>query len=207
LKAKDDAAKGFPSGRTSRVGSRGGSSAADKRTTNVSWTQNVLGVPGSETTAAATKGTLPEIKQNMRRLGASAASDDDVKDLPDLTRLMGSPRQSPKKDSVLGSDGDDLDQYKINIKDGDKRGAKHRGLDFVKLNRRIVYPNAYKFAGLSNSIDETSQKRNLMGSPIQQMPLSVRDSNHKAAIFRSKILESANDINQQFLSPGQQDYH
>lgn len=95
LKAKDDAAKGLPNGQLSRVGSRGGSSAADKRTTNVSWTQNFLGVPGSETNVAATKGTLPEIKQNMRRLRASAESDDDVKDLPDLTRLLGSPKQSP----------------------------------------------------------------------------------------------------------------
>ena len=122
----------------------------------MSWTQNVLGVLGAETTAAASKGTLPEIKQNMRRLRASAESDYDVKDLPDLTRLMGSPKKSHKKDSVSGSNGENLGQYKIIIKDGDKMGDKHRGLDFVKLNRRIVYPNACKFAGLSNSIDDAS---------------------------------------------------
>ena len=40
------------------------------------------------------------------------------------------------------------------------------------------------------------------------MPLSVRDSVHKAAMFRNKILENAPDSDtQRFLSPGQQDTH
>lgn len=113
LKAKDDAAKEF----AFRQSIRSSSSAGYKQKTNFSENQNVLAIPQSETTATVTKGTLPEIKQNMRKLGESAASDSDVKDLPDLTRLIGSPKQSPTISSARNVDRVDLDQQNINIKD------------------------------------------------------------------------------------------
>lgn len=181
---KDDSAlRGSGSRGRSRGGSRAGSRAEEKRSTNVSIQKNgQIGVSDLDAAAAATKGTLPEIKQKMKRLGTMTASDDAVKDLPDLTKFI----ITPKKDSILGSDDENQSKIKIIAKDDNKRGIKHRGLDFVKLNRRIVYPNALKFATLSNSIDEIPHRSNLL-SPIA-MPLSVRDSVHKAAMFRNKIL-------------------
>jgi hypothetical protein len=50
--------------------------------------------------------------------------------------------------------------------------------------------------------DVTANKSQLL-SPIRTMPLSVRDTDQRASMFRKKILDSFNDPEpQKFLAPG-----
>ena len=80
---------------------------------------------------------------------------------------------------------------------------KQRGLNFVKLNKRVVYPFHIKkliYPGTeANSIINSPQKKkkmnieflNLIEDKLNiKMPLTVRNSDKKAGAMRDQIMET-----------------